>query len=736
MITKNFTLMICPLAIFLFVSNMGNAQFYPTGGYQGGLYGNGGNQTFEFFNPPGNLVAVGGDSEVFLNWDAPFPIGEVKYDDSGAEMWYWLNYPSSDNDYFYVRFNSPFDGYLTDVAVLNSASSSANWQDIRVCPDDGSGKPNLAGAWNIFPSVAVTSLPQEGGEWEVLTLPSAQPVSAGTTFYVVTHWTAGSNTGPFVGTDTGSNSGRSAWSVNGGTTWNSWTQNFIMRAFITTEPVAGIQLNSAPKIPAGALPVMAISSGETDFPKYNKIAASLYYPPLVKQGKSVIGLSEYKIYRSVTASGPYSIIDSVTGTFFTDVNAANNTEYFYVVTAQYQKGESGYSNESAALPQSAASLTYQNTFDMNNGGFYPKGEWEWGVPAYAGGPPAAYSPPNLWGTNLDGTYSNFTNSWLIQPFDVHFSSTCSISFATWYLTQSSKDFCYVAIDHDYDNIYDRLATYSGSSSGWQMKQIVIPDSLKSAYARLAFILFSDHVTTYAGFYIDNLTIESYVELDLKVWLEGPYEGSQMTTTLNSAGLLLLSQPFNSNPSAPWYYTGTESVGSIPNANITDWILIELRQTAGGASTATSATMIARQAGFILKNGLIKGLDGSANPRIPAGIDQNLYLVVWHRNHLGIMSANGVTQSGGIYAFDFSTAAGQVYGGTSGYNEISTGTWGMITGDGNPNGLIDDPDDMIYGSLAGTKGYKQADYNLDTQVENKDKNDWWVPNIGKGSQVPE
>lgn len=713
-----------------------NAQFYPTGGYQEGLYGNGGDDTFEFFNTPGNLIAIGGDDEVFLAWDAPFPIGEVKYDDASAEMWYWLNSPSSGNDYFYVRFNPPFDGFLTDIAVLNSASSPVTWQDIRVCPDDGSGKPNLAGAWQIFSSITVSSIPQAGGEWEVLSLSVPQPVSAGTTFFIVTRWTSGSVTGPFVATDTGTNSGRSAWSVDGGTTWNTWTENFIMRAFVTTEPAAGVQIIPSPEIPSGALPVMALATGEISFPKSNKIAASLKYSPLINQGKSIIGLSEYKIYRSEIASGPYTIIDSVPATSYTDQNAENNTEYFYVVTAQYQKGESEYSNEAAVLPQAAATLAYQNTFDTDNGGFYPKGEWEWGVPAYAGGPPAAYSTPNLWGTNLDGTYGNFTNSWLLQPFDVHFSSTCRVSFATWFQTQSGKDYGYFAVDHDYDNVYDVLDSYSGSSSGWQMKEIIIPDSLKSDYVRFAFILLSDHVTTYAGFYIDDLTVESYAEISLKTFIEGPFVESEMTTALNSAGILPFDQPFNSNPSALWYYTGSENVSSIPNVNVTDWILVELRQTAGNASTATSDAMIARQAGFILKNGNIVALNGSSNLKIPAGVNQNLYIVVWHRNHLGIMSSSPPIKTSEVYSWDFTTGYEKAFGGATAHKELAPEIWGMISGDGDGNGLIETLDkNTIWTSQSGQFGYNEGDFTLDGQVNNSDKNQSWLLNLGSVTSIP-
>ena len=64
-----------------------------------------------------------------------------------------------------------------------------------------------------------------------------------------------------------------------------------------------------------------------------------------------------------------------------------------------------------------------------------------------------------------------------------------------------------------------------------------------------------------------------VTVNAKVYLEGPYSGGgAMTTSLNSI------LPLNSNTAystATYGYTASV-VGSIPNANIVDWVLIELR----------------------------------------------------------------------------------------------------------------------------------------------------------------
>jgi PKD repeat protein len=221
-----------------------------------------------------------------------------------------------------------------------------------------------------------------------------------------------------------------------------------------------------------------------------------------------------------------------------------------------------------------------------------------------------------------------------------------------------------------------------------------------------------------------------VELDIKAMLEGPFNGTNMDAFLQT--LIPLNQPFNISP---WYYSGTESVGAIPNANVVEWVLVDVRDAAT-AVAATSATSIARQAAFILIDGSIVDLDGSSNLQLPVTISQNLFLAVWQRNHIGIMSNNAITGSGGVYTYDFTTGVNQVYGGLDGHKQLATGVWGMFGGDGDHNGTIGDGDKSpTWDNQAGTKGYIFSDYNLDSESNNIDKDDFWVPNIGKGTQVP-
>ncbi|RLD59640.1 MAG: hypothetical protein DRJ05_06120, partial [Bacteroidetes bacterium] len=182
------------------------------------------------------------------------------------------------------------------------------------------------------------------------------------------------------------------------------------------------------------------------------------------------------------------------------------------------------------------------------------------------------------------------------------------------------------------------------------------------------------------------------------------------------------------------------VSSIPNQNVVDWVLVELRDAAD-ASSALPATVIARQAAFLMNDGSIVGLDGDKDKACLVSappITNNLFVVIYHRNHLKVMSAVPVTESGGVYSYDFTTGTNQAYAdGQAGQKEIATGIWGMYGGDGANGGNITNFDkDNIWKPEAGTTGYSQADYNLNGQVENMDKNDVWVGNYLKLSQVPE
>lgn len=232
-----------------------------------------------------------------------------------------------------------------------------------------------------------------------------------------------------------------------------------------------------------------------------------------------------------------------------------------------------------------------------------------------------------------------------------------------------------------------------------------------------------------GFQQTGITLRIYV--DLMAFLEGPFEGSGMNVTLNSKGLLPLSQPFNT---APWNYTGTESVPTIPNNEIVDWFLVELRD-ASSAANADPSAMIANQAAFLRSDGTVVGLDGFSNLEFNITVNDQLFVVLWHRNHLGMMSAFALTEAGGVYDYNFTSAMGMAY--LNGQKGLNGSVYGMYAGNADADSEIAPNDiDSYWAVQAGEEGYNSADFNMEGQVDNKDKNDFWKENNGNSSQIPD
>ncbi|MBN3036556.1 MAG: carboxypeptidase regulatory-like domain-containing protein [Bacteroidales bacterium] len=285
-----------------------------------------------------------------------------------------------------------------------------------------------------------------------------------------------------------------------------------------------------------------------------------------------------------------------------------------------------------------------------------------------------------------------------------------------------------------DTVYQQQFSYQTNPTGLLLINDVFKTSYKIDLSKPGYIPIADTIQV-----TDQQVEFSYIMhpvglmADLRAFLEGPFNGTGMNTSLNPADIPL-SQPYNV---PPWNYYGTESVAAIPGTDVVDWVLLELRDTPSAAQ-ATGSTMIAMKAAFILSEGSVVGLDGISPLQFSSvSVQYGLFPVLWHRNHLGIMSAIPVIESCGVYTYDFSTGSGQVHGGALGYKQLSPGIWGMVGADGNADGNVNNLDkNDVWTPQGGSSGYFSGDFNMDTQVNNMDKIDVWVPNGGAGSQVPE
>jgi hypothetical protein len=178
--------------------------------------------------------------------------------------------------------------------------------------------------------------------------------------------------------------------------------------------------------------------------------------------------------------------------------------------------------------------------------------------------------------------------------------------------------------------------------------------------------------------------------------------------------------------SPWDYAGTESVASgffTTHTNVVDWVLVELR-------TATASSSIEqKRACFILNDGSIVDLDGSSPVKFDKTNGNNYYLVIHHRNHLAIMSANSLTLSssldgtymtGGNTIYDFSTSQTQAFG-TNPMLDLGSSVFGLISGDVNASGDFSATDllQVRTGVRDGESGYINKDISLSGDMSSTD-----------------
>lgn len=206
--------------------------------------------------------------------------------------------------------------------------------------------------------------------------------------------------------------------------------------------------------------------------------------------------------------------------------------------------------------------------------------------------------------------------------------------------------------------------------------------------------------------------------NIKAYLEGPFNGAGMNAFLGPFDLLPLSQPYGVEP---FNYLGTESVSAIPNTNVVDWVLLEIRETTGDVESATAATTVARQAAFILDDGRIVDLDGESEILIPTSFEDNVYVVVYHRNHIKVMSANALTIIGDAYTYDFTDDIAKAYGSfQKDLSGIGDGPFVMYSGDIDNDGEIFSNDvTLLLNEYPSSGFYSFSDLDLDGEVFSSD-----------------
>lgn len=204
---------------------------------------------------------------------------------------------------------------------------------------------------------------------------------------------------------------------------------------------------------------------------------------------------------------------------------------------------------------------------------------------------------------------------------------------------------------------------------------------------------------------------------LRAFLAGPYNSGNgmMNTTLNDLGLLdaITTSPY-----------GDGGTASIPNNDIVDWVLLELR------NPSSAGDPVILKSAFINKNGYIVDYDGVSDPQI-IGAYNPASVRLRHRNHLSVGTDVAIATQNPVLQ-DFTANMNVLVNGAGTplkpFTPSIHALWsGDVNGDGKvryttlavpftPSDALSILTNALGGNVAGQlNGYSNFDVNMDGKV---------------------
>lgn len=243
----------------------------------------------------------------------------------------------------------------------------------------------------------------------------------------------------------------------------------------------------------------------------------------------------------------------------------------------------------------------------------------------------------------------------------------------------------------------------------------------------------------------TVTTDACVEVDTKIFLQGPYNATTNTMEANlknitTPPLFPLTEPYSQYntpafnfayvPVGPGGETTTAGVlaNNDPNDAIVDWVFLELR------NKTNLAQVLYTRSALLQRDGDVVDVDGFSPVLFAQAPKDQYYLMLRHRNHQGILSATPIDFSTSMPFIDFTDSATPTFGvtSTSARKELEPGVWGMLAGNTNLkrnglnfqvkyNGTQNDRVEIL--NLVGpttplntVNGYYLEDVNLNGQVK--------------------
>lgn len=178
---------------------------------------------------------------------------------------------------------------------------------------------------------------------------------------------------------------------------------------------------------------------------------------------------------------------------------------------------------------------------------------------------------------------------------------------------------------------------------------------------------------------ESLVLLEQVRASIIAFLQGPsinpIDKGLMNDTLRENNLIPTTSPFEDTSEID------PSIFEVLGADaIVDWVFIELRD-----SLDTGEILAARSA-LIQRDGDIVDLDGFSTLAIEIPLSA-YYIVVKHRNHLGVMTANPINLTGVPTTIDFTDTNNQITFGNNAQTIAGSGELALWAGDANGDKAI-------------------------------------------------
>ena len=243
-----------------------------------------------------------------------------------------------------------------------------------------------------------------------------------------------------------------------------------------------------------------------------------------------------------------------------------------------------------------------------------------------------------------------------------------------------------------DTIFARLHGATGNRTvtlppgNWTLNRLSENASFSNGQWTLGHTSTGSLHNSYGGGYTEYIFVTA-VKVSPKIFLQGPYNSgtSLMNDQLRSGGLIPLTEPytglgFTQLGSGGGEKTWQSILDVTGNDAIVDWVFVELRDK------NSPSTKVATRCTLLQRDGDVVDIDGVSPVDFHGVAADDYFVVVRHRNHLGVCTAAAVSLSENTAAVDFTDAATGTWG-VNAQKDLGGGKSGMWAGDVNQDGKV-------------------------------------------------